>query len=288
MVKFTLIQVALCIASVGAFAPAALTSVSVSTTTELSMKSILEDESSRRSFFNKVVGTTAVAGLTLLQSPFPANALGGGKLNKINAKLAGYGLPTIDKVADGFTPLAEVWGRGKNRDPLMISFTHPSDWVVTLPSQDVNGEDGTIQAGEYAKGDTATLFIYQDEGKVDGINEQPKSFFEKVLIKSISQKGNNIYQNFKVTKISPKIENGQEYMVCDFKYELLTGAGFEVDRIGVASVTSTGTAVEVLWTASTRQRYKKTELQLREIASSFRCYSDGLGMTKIEYKQDEV
>lgn len=39
--------------------------------------------------------------------------------------------------------------------------------VVTLPSQDVNGEDGTIQAGEYAKGDTATLFVYQDEGKVD-------------------------------------------------------------------------------------------------------------------------
>jgi hypothetical protein len=31
----------------------------------------------------------------------------------------------------------------------------------------VNGEDGTIQAGEYAKGDTATLFVYQDEGKVD-------------------------------------------------------------------------------------------------------------------------
>ena len=39
--------------------------------------------------------------------------------------------------------------------------------VVTLPSQDVNGEDGTIQAGEYAKGDTATLFVYQEEGKVD-------------------------------------------------------------------------------------------------------------------------
>ena len=38
--------------------------------------------------------------------------------------------------------------------------------VVTLPSQDVNGEDGTIQAGEYAKGDTATLYVYQDEGKV--------------------------------------------------------------------------------------------------------------------------
>ena len=38
---------------------------------------------------------------------------------------------------------------------------------MTLPSQDVNGEDGTIQAGEYAKGDTATLYVYQDEGKIE-------------------------------------------------------------------------------------------------------------------------
>ncbi len=63
--------------------------------------------------------------------------------------------------------MAEVWGKGKNRDPLLVSFLHPVDWVVTLPSQDVNGEDGTIQAGEYAKGDTATFFVYTDEGKID-------------------------------------------------------------------------------------------------------------------------
>ena len=70
-------------------------------------------------------------------------------------------------VPDGFSPLAEIWGKGNNREPLMINFAHPLDWVVTLPSQDVNGEDGTIQAGEYAKGDTATLFVYQEDGKVD-------------------------------------------------------------------------------------------------------------------------
>lgn len=280
--KLSLFQLAFCSVSVGAFAPI---SRAPSSSTQMTMVNDEDSASSRRSFFNKVVGSAALAGATLLQSPFPANAIGGG-LKKVNAKLASFGLPTIAKVPDGFTPLAEVWGKGANRDPLMITFNHPSDWVVTLPSQDVNGEDGTIQAGEYAKGDTATLYVYQDDGKVDGVNEQPKSFFEKVLIKSISQKGNNIYQNFKVTKIVPKLENGQEYTVVDFKYELLTGAGFEVDRIGVASITSTGTAVEVLWSASTRQRYKKTELQLREIADSFRCYSGGLDMTKIKYETD--
>ena len=78
----------------------------------------------------------------------------------------------------------------------------------------------------------------------------------------------------------------QDYAIVDFKYELLTGAGFEVDRIGVASITSAGNAVEVLWTASTRQRYKKTEQTLRNIAESFRCYADGLNLAKIEYAED--
>ena len=48
--------------------------------------------------------------------------------------------------------------------------------------------------------------------------------------------------------------NGKEYVLVDFKYELLTGAGFEVDRRGVAAITSEGPAVEALWAASTRER----------------------------------
>ena len=88
-----------------------------------------------------------------------------------------------------------------------------------------------------------------------------------------------MYQNFKVTKLEPKTVGNQEYMLCDFKYQLLTGAGFEVDRKGVASVTSEGKAVEVLWTASTTIRYKKTEPVLRDIASSFRVYADGLNLS---------
>lgn len=84
-----------------------------------------------------------------------------------------------------------------------------------------------------------------------------KDLYEKCLIKSISQKGSNIYQDFKVTKAVPQDPaeyGGKEYVICDFKYTLLTGAGFEVDRRGVAAITSEGPAVEVLWTASTRQR----------------------------------
>ncbi len=191
-----------------------------------------------------------------------------------------YGLPPIVNVPSGMKPLLEVYGKGKNRFPLLVLMNHPLTWIVQLPSNDVNGEDGTIQAGEYAKGDTATFYLYGDEGHVDNIGKAPKSLFENALIKAISQKGANVYQNFKVIKAIPQTDNpaygGKDYVLCDFKYELLTGAGFEVERRGVAAVTSEGAGVEVLWAASTRERFKKTEPVLRNIVESFRVYGDGL------------
>lgn len=243
---------------------------------------ILEAENSRRSFVGQIAGSVAAFTTSSLILPTEsALAFGGGKLSKINARLASYGLPQMNEVNGGFTPLLEVWGKGKNRSPLLVNFAYPLDWVLTLPSQDLNGEDGTIQAGEYAKGDTATFYVTEDSGKIDKIHDQPKSFFEETLIKSISQKGANMYQNFKVTKLVPKTGeyNEQQYMICDFKYQVLTGAGFEIDRTGVASVTSQGNAVQVLWSASTTLRYKKTEAALRQITDSFRCYADGLDLS---------
>lgn len=285
MVKLSFLTLSLLMTSVQAFAPSSpIRSSSLNVKMNMASPNNISDDS-RRSFLQNAA-SIAVAGISLLQSPTPALALGGG-LKKVNAKLQAYGVPPIANLPDGFSPLAEIWGRGKNRDPLLVSFVHPLDWVVTVPSQDVNGEDGTIQAGEYAKGDTATFFVYMDRGKVENIASQSKDLFEDALIKSISQKGSNIYQNFKVTKLVPKTVDGQEYMICDFKYTLLTGAGFEVDRQGVASVTSVGgNSVQVLWTASTAIRWKKTEQQLRTIADSFRCYAGGLEGSKVEYAGD--
>lgn len=80
-------------------------------------------------------------------------------------ELFSYGLPPLSNVPDGFSALTEIYGKSGDRSPLLVSFGFPLDWVVTLPSQDVNGEAGTIQAGEYAKGDTATFFIVPGEGK---------------------------------------------------------------------------------------------------------------------------
>jgi len=284
MVKFSILALALC-GSAAAFAPMPMAGQGPSTATRMEMSANnSEDADSRRSFFSKVAGSAAMGAMAVLQAPMPALAA---NIKTVNARLVQYGVPPIPSVPKGFSPLAEVWGKGKNRDPLLVSFVYPTDWIVTLPSQDVNGEDGTIQAGEYGKGDTSTFFVYSDEGKIDNIASQPKDLFQRAIIKSISQKGNNVYQNFKTVKIVPQTVDGQEYMIVDFKYELLTGAGFEVDRVGVASVTSVGDNVEVLWCASTRQRYKKTEEQLRTIAGSFRCYADGLNSSKIVYDDYE-
>eukprot|EP00545_Synedropsis_sp_CCMP1620_P003478 CAMPEP_0119004144 /NCGR_PEP_ID=MMETSP1176-20130426/980_1 /TAXON_ID=265551 /ORGANISM="Synedropsis recta cf, Strain CCMP1620" /LENGTH=267 /DNA_ID=CAMNT_0006955821 /DNA_START=55 /DNA_END=858 /DNA_ORIENTATION=+ len=232
----------------------------------------------RRSFLAKIATTTAAVTASIVGAPSPALAVGG--KNKVNAKLQSFGLPPA-AIPDGLTPLLHIYGKGANRFPILVEFSHPVDWVVTYPNNDANGEDGTIQAGEYAKGDTATFFLYEAPGNVKSITSKPKEFFEQAIVKAISQKGDNVYQDFKVTNLEPVKGDyrDQEYMIVDFRYVLLTGAGFEVDRRGVASVTSEGKAVEVLWCASTRQRFKKTEQSLRGIAGSFRCYTDGLNFS---------
>jgi hypothetical protein len=131
-----------------------------------SMKMSIETDS-RRTFFSKTAGLAA-AGLAtttsgVLLAPPAANAISG--LNKVNSKLQAFGLPPVAQ-QDGLSPLLELYGKGANRFPLLVTFQHPFDWVVTTPSNDVNGEDGTVQAGDYAKGDTATLFVYEEPGNV--------------------------------------------------------------------------------------------------------------------------
>lgn len=250
---------------------------------------------SRRQFMSKSFATASTAAAASfgagsgVLAPLPANAASAE--SKANARLKSYGLPSIVNIPSGMKPLLEVYGKGKNRFPLLVLMNHPVTWVVQLPSNDVNGEDGTVQAGEYAKGDTATFFLYEEEGHVSNIAEAPKALFERTLSKAISQKGGNMYQDFKVTKIQPQTNNpaynGKQYVLCDFKYTLLTGAGFEVERNGVASVTSEGPAVEALWAASTRIRYKKMESTLRDIVDSFRVYGDGLNFSEAIAKNDE-
>jgi hypothetical protein len=119
---------------------------------------------SRRAFLDNIIATTTTGALlTSIIIPQPAEAIGG--KSKVNNKLLGFGLPPA-LIPDGLTPVCHIYGTGKNRFPILVTFSHPFDWVVTLPNNDSNGEDGTIQAGEYGKGDTATFFVYDQVGNV--------------------------------------------------------------------------------------------------------------------------
>ena len=178
----------------------------------LSLQTNDSSEVTRRGFMANVATATAVvAGASSTWvAPTPAMAYG---LGKANDRLAAYGLPPLTKaLPGGFSALAEIYGKGANRSPLLVAFGFPLDWVVTLPSQDVNGEDGTIQAGEYARGDTATFFVVPDVKQTD-VHSQDKEFFTSALIAAISQKGNNVYQDFKITKLSPVTSDDNKYMI---------------------------------------------------------------------------
>ena len=240
----------------------------------------IDDEVSRREMIQRTLtASIALPSLSLLLlQPQSAHAAVAG-VNKVNAKLATFGLPKISDLPDGFVPILEIYGKGKNRNPLLVTFNHPLNWVVTLPSNNNNGEDGTIQVGDYGKGDTATLFVDDNVSA----SELSKTMIEEGIRKCISQRGDNMYQNFKLVKVTdgpgPYID-GQSYQIAEFKYQLITGAGFEVDRKGIASVTmSNKKQMEIFWAASIDARYKKTSETLRNIVTSFRCYANGLNFS---------
>ena len=223
-----------------------------------------------------LLGTAA---LVVGQALAPSSALAMNE-DKFKAQLKGYGLPTPPKTPDGFFPVLEVYGKvaaatednkaGVTLDPLLVSFNSPSAWLVQRPNIDVNGEDGTISTGDYGKGDSAALFVTTKKGSFD---ETDKQYLAEVIYNGLTQKA-AVIQNLKLKK-ARKLEAATEtpYILVEYTYELITGAGFEIARKGVGSVTSVGNSVEAMITASTDIRFKKVETQLIEIAQSFRVYN---------------
>lgn len=149
------------------------TVVSTSLFADSDALSMTTPASARRAFLQRVSTVSAAAATGLLGVPTPSLAVTGAK--KCNAKLAGYGLPPVPQI-DGLTPLVEIYGKGANRFPLLVTFSYPFDWVVSVPNNNDNGEDGTIQAGEYAKGDSATLFVNPSLGNVKVSAEKRNKF----------------------------------------------------------------------------------------------------------------
>jgi hypothetical protein len=103
-----------------------------------------------------------MAATLLFSKPQVANAF---SVEEANQLLSGYSFPPILYVPPGFSPLVSEFGRGnikkgfEKQNPILVQFCHPSLWVVQKTSVNNNGESGTIAANDYAKGDSAFLFV---------------------------------------------------------------------------------------------------------------------------------
>lgn len=150
------------------------------------------NDGERRAFLSKIVGATAAFTASTFAPALSQPAMAfGGALKKVNSQLSGFGLPTLSKLPDGFSPLLEIYGKGKNRVPLLVEFLYPSEWIVVLPNLDLNSEDGTIQAGQFSAGDTATFFVLDDgDQKIDvsTITKRSTRISYKTLPQSLTSK----------------------------------------------------------------------------------------------------
>lgn len=223
---------------------------------------------SRRQSFSAAVAAAVLGQMDAA----PANAM---PVDKYVKQLKAYGLPVPDSVPDGFDPSIGFYGKAvPGQVPLLVTFNSPGGWIVVRPNIDVNGEDGTMSTGDYGKGDSASLFVGPPLKPGESLESMSKDYFSDLLLAGVTQKGANLVQNFKLISVKPSTDKTETpYFLVDFKYELLTGAGFEVARRGCGSVTAVGgKGVQAMIGASTTGRFKKTEPLLREVARSFRVY----------------
>ena len=117
------------------------------------------------------------------------------------------------------------------------------------------------------KGAPAMLRIWKYGDFGEGRFLASKAFYKELLASGLGQQGSNQFQELKVKKV-----NAGSPATVDFEYELLTGAGFVVQRNGVAAVTAVGGKSQALIAVTTSARYKKLEPALRTMTTSFRCF----------------
>jgi len=214
----------------------------------------------------------ATAPAALLLSPEAARA-GDSKANRL---LVSLGFPPLPDTK-GYFQLAEFVGRtgaanidgqktrGFNlQSPLLVAFNYPQTWVTALPTTSSNGESGTVSAGNYIKGDSASFVsVPVSAKKASDIKK------DKLAESVVTSATGDVYQDVKVSKITPRDD---DYIQWEYTYTLLTRAGFEVDRRGVAAGAIVNGQLAAMITATTSQRWKSEQDKLKELCQSFHAY----------------
>lgn len=190
------------------------------------------------------------------------------------------GFPPLPK-ANGLSPLVQYIGtappanidgfKAKERpysSALLVRFLYPSSWLVETPTLTENGEAGKIAANNYLKGDSADFVaVKAPSGKQ--LPDIGKEFYKTFVT---SQMASDVYEDVKIKKVrQATTEDGTEVAYIDFTYVLLTRAGFTVARKGLATAVLASDAVVGLVIATTADRFKGLEDDLRLCAESFRA-----------------
>lgn len=214
--------------------------------------------------------------LVLPLAPPPAAAK---SLQEAQEALTTYGLPDLaptEQLPAGWSYVVEpigltqdaYYGKFKlGSEPLIITFVIPPLWVISRPNIDYNGSAGTVQANDYGKGDSATLFVDTNfKGKLTDLTK--KDYYDEIR-KALTQKGKGFIEDLKILKVS---DGAPGYKTCEYAYEIESGAGFAIKRIGMASFTQIGETgnLQIFWSAVTAPRWEDMKGNLSLITGSFR------------------
>jgi len=185
--------------------------------------------------------------------------------------------PNTDKnLPDGWRVVVEPIGLAKDAsygrfnlgsEPLIVEFYVPSGWIVARPNIDFNGAAGTVQANDYGKGDSATLFVNTKPRKP--LTDFKKGDYVFELKKAITQKGAGNIDDIKINKV--KTLEG-DYKILQFDWEIYSGAGLLLSRSGWASFCQVGEQknLQVFWSGVVSNRWSKMEPELKAMVESFR------------------
>lgn len=232
------------------------------------------EQVSRSQLFRGLGGVSAAVAATPL-APLPAAAK---SLDEARAALATYGVPQIAPKEGppslwktivepiGLVDDAE-YGRFKLGGlPQIITFAVPPLWVVSTPNIDFNGAAGTVQANDYGKGDSATLFVdTKFKGKFE---DMTKKDYQAEMKKALTMKGKGFIEGLKIGKVKDGVPG---YKLVEYEYEIESAAGFSINRNGIASMTSDGEGkLQIFWTGVVTPRWSGMEQTIQQIVNTFR------------------
>lgn len=229
-----------------------------------------------RATFLRGLGNVAAGSLVMPMGPSSAQAK---SFEEAKAALATFGLTGLalnEPPPNGWKCVVEpiglandaYYGRFKlGAEPQVVSFAIPPLWVVSKPNIDYNGAAGTVQANDYGKGDSATLFVDTSfKGSLDKLTKQD---FQEELKKALTTKGKAFIEDMKVSKVS---DGEPGYKIVEYSYEIESAAGFSINRNGIASMCQVGSSgnLQMFWTGVVTPRWGAMQDDLTTIAKTFR------------------